>query len=383
MNTIACNTSLSQERSDRFQSILTAMLKRKGVRHAVFSVEEKASNSFWYGAGGTASEGDRPMTLNTPFWIASITKLYIAAIVLRLEEQGLLSVADPASAYLPTGLLDGIHVVDGRDFGSTLTLQQCMSHSTGIPDYLELKGPSGKPFFEEILATEDRSWTLADSLDLVRRTNAPLFAPTAPAKGNARVRYSDTNFQILIGVIEHITQESFGKALHTYLLGPLGLSQTKHPLSEGPLQGGEPADVWAVNQNLRSHPKALASFNDLYATTKDLTRFMWALIEGSAFRQPETAQRMMAYWNTFGFALSPVAPGWPIQYGMGMMRFQVPRWLPPFRSIPAVIGHTGAVGSWLFYCPERNVVTSGTVSQLTAAAAPFQFVPKILQAWTS
>jgi hypothetical protein len=43
-----------------------------------------------------------------------------------------------------------------------------------------------------------------------------------------------------------------------------------------------------------------------------------------------------------------------------------------------VIGHTGAIGSWLFYCPANDFYLAGSVNQLEGAAAPFRFIPKAL-----
>ena len=61
------------------------------------------------------------------------------------------------------------------------------------------------------------------------------------------------------------------------------------------------------------------------------------------------------------------------------MRVRCPK---PSRPVPAVIGHTGVTGSWLFYCPELDVYLTGTVDQFTAAGVPFRFVPKMLRVLT-
>jgi CubicO group peptidase (beta-lactamase class C family) len=109
---------------------------------------------------------------------------------------------------------------------------------------------------------------------------------------------------------------------------------------------------------------------------------MRAIIQGELFRESKTAALMQLHWNRFGFPLDAVAmrlPSWPIEYGLGMMRFQLPRLFTPFKPIPAVVGHTGVTGSWLFYCPEYDLYLCGTVDQLSAAALPFRFVPKLLR----
>jgi hypothetical protein len=61
-----------------------------------------------------------------------------------------------------------------------------------------------------------------------------------------------------------------------------------------------------------------------------------------------------------------------------MMRFKLPRWATPAAAVPAVIGHTGSTGSWLFHCPELDVYLAGTVDQATAGAVPYRFVPQVL-----
>jgi hypothetical protein len=63
-----------------------------------------------------------------------------------------------------------------------------------------------------------------------------------------------------------------------------------------------------------------------------------------------------------------------------MMRFSMPRFIPPFQRVAAVIGHTGVTGSWLFYCPEMNLYLCGTVDQATAAPLPFRYLPRLLRA---
>jgi hypothetical protein len=75
------------------------------------------------------------------------------------------------------------------------------------------------------------------------------------------------------------------------------------------------------------------------------------------------------------------APGWPIRYGLGMMRFRfrIPRVRTPGGEVPELIGHSGSTGSWLFRCPQLDLFLSGTVDQATAGALPFRFLPRLLR----
>ena len=73
-----------------------------------------------------------------------------------------------------------------------------------------------------------------------------------------------------------------------------------------------------------------------------------------------------------------MAPGWPVEYGLGIKRFRLPRLRNAGRRAPTLIGHTGASGSWLFWCPEHELYLAGTVDQTTAAGLPYQRLPRAL-----
>jgi D-alanyl-D-alanine carboxypeptidase len=72
----------------------------------------KGDGSFsWSGAAGIAGQdGQVSMTKDTPIFIASITKLYTATVIMQLYEKGALSLDDPMSKYLSEQLIRGIHI---------------------------------------------------------------------------------------------------------------------------------------------------------------------------------------------------------------------------------------------------------------------------------
>jgi CubicO group peptidase (beta-lactamase class C family) len=74
------------------------------------------------------------MTIDTPFLLASVTKQYIAAVVLKLWERGHLDVCAPISSYLPGELGRGLHVLDGVDHTVQITPAHVLRHLTGLPD---------------------------------------------------------------------------------------------------------------------------------------------------------------------------------------------------------------------------------------------------------
>ena len=160
------------------------------------------------------------MTKDTEIYIASVTKLYTAAVVLRLFERGALSLDDPMSKYLPSELIRGIHVYRGKDSSSEITIRQLLSHSSGIADYYSEKGRDGKTLFDMFLENPDRLWTVDETIDRARRDLAPNFPP------GTGTSYSDTNFQLLGKIVENVTGKPLQDAYEDFIFQPLGLEHT-------------------------------------------------------------------------------------------------------------------------------------------------------------
>lgn len=370
---------ISEAHSNALQGIVQQLMAMKGVKHALIAAESRDGSFHWVETKGIAQPDGTPMEADTPYWIASVTKLYIASVILKLHETDMLSIEDRVVSYLPKTLLQGVHVVNGIDYYERLTIRHLLSHASGIPDYLEIKAKGEKTLIDKAIDGSDMSWSLEDILEIVRKVNAPLFAPQSFDNKKYRIRYSDTNFQMLIAIIETVTKKNIDVVFRDLLFQPLNLHNTFHPGVDSLAPAGPVATVWIEGKPFNDKPQAMRAFGDLNSTAKDQIKFMRALIEGKVFEKPETLELMRGQWNTFGFALSPLAPGWPIQYGLGMMRFQMPRLFTPIHPMPELIGHTGAVGSWLFYCPPLDMFLTGTVSQVTAAAAPFKVMPRLLR----
>ena len=371
----------SEALTSRLQNLLEQIVAPQSIHHAVVAVEKGDDTFRWVGAAGTAHPDGTPMRADTPIFIASVTKLYIAGSVLKLVERGLLRLDAPMSTYLPEALIAGLHRLDGVDYTAQITVRHLLGHLTGLPDYIDSRPPGEKTLIEQVIE-QDFAFTIEDILDTVRDKLTPHFPPQPPDAPGAKVRYSDTNFQLLIAIIEAVSGQPVHAAFADLLFEPLGLEHTWHPAAQP--ESIAPATLWVDKQPVPI-PLAMRSFGDLTATVDDMLRFMRLLIRGEVYDDPATLNLMTQNWHTFGFSLNPVrtSPGWPIQYGLGMMRFQIPRLLSPLRPSPPVIGHTGATGSWLFYCPALDVYLAGTVDQVTAAAVPFRVVPKLLHVLAS
>jgi CubicO group peptidase (beta-lactamase class C family) len=117
----------------RMRRLLGRLSARRRVRHAVVAVESVDGAWAWSDAAGEATPEGRPMRAASPWLLASITKLYVATVLLRLHERGVVDLDAPVSAYLPPKLAPRLHVLDGVDHTERVTPRICSATSLGPP----------------------------------------------------------------------------------------------------------------------------------------------------------------------------------------------------------------------------------------------------------
>ncbi len=356
--------------------------KSRFGKQAVMSVDAPVHSFRWTGVLGEA-EGNEPITASTPFFIASIDKLYNATIAMMLMERGELDLDQSICSYLPEERTRGLHQDGGRDLTASITVRHLLTHTSGLPDWFEDYPKGGEGCLAEVVFRDgDRGLPTEELLDYVRNRLNPHFVPQDLSGKRPRIRYSDTNFILLAEILEGITGDSL-HAIHQRMLHePFGLHETYFvgTPQEEKIQGA--SMVLRANGEPLRIPLLLRSVKGIYSTVDDMMRFVRLLMEGKIFESPNTLSSMIKHWCRFGFPLDRAAlrsPNWPIEYAAGMMRFRVPRLFVPFKPIPAVCGHTGSTGCWLFYCPALDVTLAGSVEDAAAGAVPFRLVPQMLQ----
>jgi D-alanyl-D-alanine carboxypeptidase len=374
----------ADEVEQQLEAVLRELVARKQVKHAIIAIESGDGAFRWIGAAGEAHPDGTPMREDTPFFIASVTKLFTAAVILKLHEQGRLGLEEPISAYLPSALIAGLHRLRGVDHTHALTVRHLLSHTSGLPDYFEEAPKGGRSLAERLFTEADRAWNVEEVVRIARDDLKPHFPPQHHDAGRRKVRYADTNYQLLGAIIEAVTGQPLQRVFEEMLFEPLELRQTYLYGHTPPEDLPAPATLWADEQALHL-PLALRSIGPeggLVSTAGELLTFLRALARGEVFDDPATLQLMQEQWNRFGLPRDRASlrlPGWPIEYGLGMMRFRLPRLLTPTQPMPAVIGHSGSTGSWLFYCPEMDLFLAGTVDQASAGAVPYRVVPRLLR----
>jgi CubicO group peptidase (beta-lactamase class C family) len=366
---LRCSTRSSGDLNQEMEYLVSGLVEKdKSVRNCVLCVMKRDGSFSWSGAAGIAShEGQVPMTKSTPIYIASITKLYTATIIMCLYEKGALSLDDPMSKYLPEALIKGIHVYKGKDYSHEISIKQLLSHTSGIADYYTEKPKGGKTLFDLFLEKPERAWTVEEIIERARKDLKPNFQPGTDAS------YSDTNFQLLGKIIEAIT----GKPLHIvyedFIFRPLGLKHTwLIGRSEPQLaSSASPADVFYKDINItktRSNGAYWAE-GGIVSTAEEMILFLKALNEGRIISGDTL--KLMHQWHKLQF---------PLQYGYGTMYFKLPRLMDRVIKAAPLWGHSGSTGSFLYYSEDLNLYMAGTIDQVASKTKPFRLMVGVMKA---
>jgi CubicO group peptidase (beta-lactamase class C family) len=304
-------------------------------------------------------------------------------VALKLGEAGCLDVDSPISTYLSHAVTRGLHRKDGIDHSDRITIRHLLGHTSGLADWLEDRPKGGRSLVDRVISDGDMVISVDDVATIVREELRPHFAPQDLSADRQRVRYSDTNYILLCAVIEAVTGETLPLVHERLLLRPLNLRHTYFAGRSQPFEPTPPPLPLRVEDRPIDIPLLLRSIWGIYSTTADTLVFLRSLMAGEVFEKPTTLGSMQQRWNRFGLPFDRAAlrsPGWPIEYGLGLMRFRLPWIFAPLHPMPAVVGHTGSTGCWLFYCPERDLFLAGSVDEVTAGALPYRLVPRVLKA---
>ena len=366
---VRCSIRSFDNLNQQLQYLVSGMVENnKSIKNCVLLVTKGDGSFSWSGAAGIASQnGQVPMTKDTPIFIASITKLYTATVIMRLYEKGAISLDDPMSKYLSEGLIRGIHVYKGRDYSHEITIKQLLSHSSGIADYYMEKPKGGKSLFEIFLEKPERPWTVDEAIERARRDLKPNFAP------GTGTSYSDTNFALLGKVVEVVT----GKPLHIvyeeFFFRPLGL---KHTWLIGRSEPQLPpaaatADVFYKDINInkiRSNGSYWAD-GGIVSTAEEMIIFLKALKEGRIVS--EDTLKLMHNWHKLQF---------PFQYGFGTRYFKLPPLISKVMKVSPLWGHSGSTGSFLYYSEDKDLYMAGSINQVDSKIKPFILMIRVMKA---
>lgn len=305
--TLAQDTDLPAPPDDvvaRLDGVLNNMLEDSlffgpGAPGAVLLVE--TPDWRYVKAAGVASlESSDPITLDMTFEIGSNTKMMTSAIILQLQEEGLLNIDDPISDYLPD-------LAARIPNGDAITIEQMLRHRSGMWDYVD-----GSPRGEDGVAPQDGLFydaiETADSMmqdyepeELVEyaiENGQPVFEPgSLNDEGIPNFAYNNTGFVLLGLIIEEVTGEPVEVVFEARIFEPLGMTETTFvtgvpefaPGLRGYYRDGE-STLDATDFNLSMAYTAGA----VVSTAEDMAVFITALLNGELFQEPETLALMQS-----------------------------------------------------------------------------------------
>lgn len=201
-NQLATGAVSPDRRDTALQQLLDQAIDDYGLVGVQLSVRFPDGH-LWDGASGTTDlERTHRMTPQKVIRLGSLTKLYMAVVVYRIVQQGLLSLDTPVNQLLA-----------GCQWPAQVTVGSLLNHSSGIPDLL---GP-GIMLCSSL--HPHKRWSSPELLQRICGSKL-LFDPGTDH------RYSNSNY-ILLGLIaEQVTGKPFAALLHREILAPLGLTHT-------------------------------------------------------------------------------------------------------------------------------------------------------------
>ncbi len=339
----------------RLQTLADSIVQaRPRVPGLLLYVESTRLQRRWTVAAGQSDTArDRPMRADQPLRIASNTKTYTAAAILRLVEKGIVALHDPIAKHLPSDLLAELER-DGLQT-NVITVEQLLSHRAGLAEHPEV--PSYIPV---VLANPRKRWTRQEQVRWMVDSLQPVGAP------GAQFKYSDTGYILLGAIIERHTGKSLGAGVRELVgLDRLGLRHTWFETLE-PEPAGEAERVHQYMNGVDTH--AFDPSVDLYggggiaATIADLGGFISALLGGRVFERKATLDTMLAIRS----------PDFMAGYGLGVYRINVVG--------RRGYGHSGFWGSIAVHFPDEGLTIAAAVNEQNQAGAVFGILGAALRA---
>jgi CubicO group peptidase (beta-lactamase class C family) len=286
-----------------------------------------------------------PLTPTAKVQIASVTKQFTAAAILKLQDEGKLTVSDSVCRW----------VEPCPPNWAPMTLHHLMTHTSGMPDLLNQ----------------------ADYKTVHRLPSTPAEQTAASVARNlsftpgTRYRYSNSGYNLLGYVIEKASGRPYAEYLKTTFFEPLGMPNTGYfdPRIVMPeMARGYDWERGVVNPHWRD-PTVIFSAGGLYSNADDLRTWTRALHAGRVISPASLAQMTGRAGPPESYGLRP-RPTWNLLYAYGLMRAPAGRMVAPSFDDEQIF-HTGSWNgfrNYLTYAPGADVtvvVLSNRIDQST------------------
>lgn len=288
-------------------------------------LEDRAVYTQGYGTGG----GGLPVTPQTPFMLASISKSFTALGIMQLVEAGKLDLATEVKDILPWFQVKG-------DGDAVITIQHLLYQTSGLSE--------NEGYLRNLEANTP------DSLETsIRR----LSSQSLVSKPGTKFEYSNTNYDILGLIIETVSGQGYEEYLRENIYAPLQMVNSHTSLEDGRAQGmssgyypflGFPV----VIDGMMPYTRAILPSAGLVSNADDMTHYLSAHLNGGEYLGVQILSGQgIEMLHTPGAEISP-----GVGYGMGWVSFTWEE-IAAAEPIPQGLTHSG---SWLGFAANMVIV---------------------------
>ena len=324
-----CSNSGHETPEQRLQKVLDKGIKKYNLR-GVSAAIVFSSDSTWVGTAGI-SHDNVSMKPDMLFSIGSITKNFVASLTLKLAEDGILSLDDSLSKWLPV-----YPYIDPN-----ITIRQLLNHTSGIYMFW-----NNNDLWDALKQDRNRIWKPEEVLAYIKE---PHFLP------GEGWRYSNTNYLLLAMIIEKATNSTLSAELRKYLWDPLDLENYYLWLADDIPENqahvfGDNFEFGSSERDLTflpraSHESITFGSSGIVTTAVDLAKWSYMLFEGNVL-SGESMKEMLDFVE---FVPQSNMKG----YGLGVQVFR-----NKISYGKMAIGHGGGnIGSaaYMIYLPDYHI----------------------------
>ena len=347
----ASSTAIAQEsKLPGVGAAMQEMVSKNEVAGAVTVVVTKDRVLHLETTGSSDLAAKRPMTPDTLFWIASMTKPVTGVAVLMLQDEGKLKVSDPVAKYLP-GFAD-LKTPSGKP--ANLTITQILTHTSGLG---EAAGPAAQQ--AKTLADLEKIW---------------LATPMQYEPGE-KWKYTQSGINAASRIVEVISGKTFDVFVQERIFDPLGMKDTTFYPTDA--QRARLVTAYAKNattgaldvvpprQDFGPRNRPPQGNGGLYSTAPDYARFARMLLSGGTLdgrrylspaamtflTTPQTGDLPTGFFQTEDRGNHGANYGW----GIATCILKTPHDGVASMLSPGSYGHGGAWGTQAWIDPVKGV----------------------------
>lgn len=281
LNGQSFSPQLSAMLQDTLNTYMSFISNIKGMSASIYL----PGQGVWQGTAGVSYAGN-PIQQDMVFGIASNTKLFVAAAMLKLQEENILSLNDSLHQWLP----------NFNNINPNITIRQLLNHTSGVQDPIFLA-----PWMDTIMLHPTRIFTPEEVLSWV---GPPVF-PAGTSWG-----YSNINYILAGMVAKSATGQHISQIIRTRIIEPLNLNHTFYDVEEEEI--GIVPHRWfnSIDYNDTSRVglnTAGGCAGALFSSSNDIVSWFNALMTGQVLNSNSFAQLTNFIPTTAGY-----------NYGLGL-----------------------------------------------------------------